>query len=67
MKLNKENLLGFNNGAVLQKPMIGGKNPQISIDDIMTQADFQDNLDSDEVNNIADNTEQSDSNNSEIA
>ena len=35
MKLNKDNLLGFSNGAALQKPMIGGKIPQLEIDDDM--------------------------------
>ena len=67
MKLNKDNLLGFINGAALQKPMIGGKNPQIEINDNILQADFQDDLDSDEMSNIADNTGQTDSDNSEIA
>jgi hypothetical protein len=47
--------------------MIGGKSPQIEIDDSMLQVDFQDDLDSDEMSNIADNTGQTDSDNSEIA
>jgi hypothetical protein len=33
----------------------------------MLQVDFQDDLDSDEMSNIADNTGQTDSDNSEIA